>query len=341
MHQVDKSLAVLGACGWIALVACGGVSSGSRDSSVLPTGGQLGSGGTAGATRADASVGAGGSQGGSGGTAIPDARTGSGGQAGGGGRSGSGGGTGGPDALVWDSGNGGACGASGVTCGSGQFCDLASKCGALADAPGTCEATGPQVGCTKEYRPVCGCNLVSYDNDCLRRAAGVLKQKEGLCGGPLDGSLGGSSGHDGSIGTGGVGGAGGTTGTSPKTTYLGCTWPGGLDHMILQKRDLEHDECIVLELTNPSSSREGYTVTLPEWWGLVRASISPCTGTGTAVTASSARGTIWFGPSFGPEVVYPPEAADVDVQLGVTLVDGGPTLTYTFKAESIDLTSGC
>jgi hypothetical protein len=69
----------------------------------------------------------------------------------------------------------------------------------------------------------------------------------------------------------------------------------------------------------------------------VRASIGPCTGTGTAVTATSASGTI----SWGPETSYPPATANVDVTLEATVVDAGPTATYTFSAQNIDLTSSC
>ena len=367
--DVGKLLVVLGACAWIgAVAACGGSNSRSvSDSGAGSTGGVLGSGG---GTRADAMLGTGGG-GGTGGMHTPDAPTSSGGQAGGGtigsggvaggGTSGSGGvvrsggvigsggivasggSTGEVDASTRDTGSGGACGTAGATCGPGQFCDLASQCGTIPNPAGTCEDTGPQVACTREYRPVCGCNLVAYDNDCLRRAAGVLKLQEGLCGGPPDGSMGGQPGYDGGLGgggttgTGGVSGSGGTTGTTPTLIYTGCFWSGGMDHMTLQKQDLAQDQCIVLQLARPTTSRAGYTVTLPTDWGLVAASISPCTGTGTSVIATSATGTI----AWGDETVYPPATADVDVVLGLTLVDGGATVTYVFSARDIALPYGC
>lgn len=38
-----------------------------------------------------------------------------------------------------------------------------------------------QSPCSKEYRPVCGCNQQTYNNECLAKKAGVLKWEKGKC----------------------------------------------------------------------------------------------------------------------------------------------------------------
>ena len=78
------------------------------------------------------------------------------------------------------SGGGSCAGVSGRRCLPGEFCDLAAgQCHGF-EVAGVC-VPQPEI-CTRDYRPVCGCNGMTYGNDCTRIAAGEQKVHDGECG---------------------------------------------------------------------------------------------------------------------------------------------------------------
>jgi hypothetical protein len=89
----------------------------------------------------------------------------------------------------------------GLTCPKGQFCDAA--------APGKCPSR-VQYGvcnprpdlCLEIYKPVCGCNGVTYSNSCFAAAAGVAVASQGKCaasGGTFCGGIAGIQCPDGQV----------------------------------------------------------------------------------------------------------------------------------------------
>ncbi len=77
------------------------------------------------------------------------------------------------------------CGSRGsqVYCQAGEYChhEVGQICG-WADAQGECRPV-PEA-CYEIYRPVCGCDNVTYPNDCYAHAAGTSVQREGECAPP-------------------------------------------------------------------------------------------------------------------------------------------------------------
>jgi hypothetical protein len=70
-------------------------------------------------------------------------------------------------------------GIAGTPCPPGELCDLpAGECHG-ADLQGVCVDTSG--ACPEVYQPVCGCDGVTYPNDCARRAAQAQKAHDGKC----------------------------------------------------------------------------------------------------------------------------------------------------------------
>ncbi|CCJ06393.1 Kazal-type serine protease inhibitor family protein [Methylocystis sp. SC2] len=70
-------------------------------------------------------------------------------------------------------------GIAGVPCDKGLWCDPEPGQCRGADIAGKCVEVSER--CTREFRPVCGCNDKTYGNDCERRAAKVAKKSDGEC----------------------------------------------------------------------------------------------------------------------------------------------------------------
>ena len=74
-------------------------------------------------------------------------------------------------------------GIAGRPCPTGKVCDLRDPTCAVADLAGTC-VPGP-VPCPSGGDPVCGCDGVTYANECIRVSAGATLAHMGACaGGP-------------------------------------------------------------------------------------------------------------------------------------------------------------
>lgn len=70
-------------------------------------------------------------------------------------------------------------GEAAIQCAGDLWCDPAPGLCAMPGAGGVCVEAAPF--CTREYRPVCGCDGTTYGNDCDRKANLAALAHEGVC----------------------------------------------------------------------------------------------------------------------------------------------------------------
>jgi hypothetical protein len=86
---------------------------------------------------------------------------------------------GGPDGGGDDAKNGAFCGGfGGLTCERSEWCDYVDGCG-FDDGGGECKPR-PE-SCIEIFDPVCGCDRVTYSNECIANLNGQDVLFEGTC----------------------------------------------------------------------------------------------------------------------------------------------------------------
>jgi len=160
----------------------------------------------------------------------------------------------------------------------------------------------------------------------------------------------GQSGGEGGQGRGGAeGGAGGGTGGgngggggggADGGTYAGCRFIGGLDRVVIAKRDGARGECVVLVLVQPGST-SALPLALPPNWGVEFAFTMPLSEScltrfppSNAIRADGGSGSVTFGDSA-------PSSATADVTLTFSSGDTAGASAATLTASAVDVTGGC
>ncbi len=197
----------------------------------------------------------------------------------------------------------------GAVCGPGQPpCPSSAYC----DTGGSCGAgvcvPRPR-GCDDDCPGVCGCDGTDYCNACEAQSHGTDAR-------PCD-----------------------------PGQYLAQAWPGGLDHIVIMRRDAAADTCVRIRVDAPTSGT--FEVTAPDPWAVTGisawASAGDCfdfatTPPGIGYTPISATGSVSW--RLGSATLYPC-ALDVDISADYGApTPWGPT-SEAWYAQDVAVQGGC
>jgi hypothetical protein len=159
----------------------------------------------------------------------------------------------------------------------------------------------------------------------------------GVAGGGGTGAGGGNAGQG---GTGGTGGGGSPAGVS----YVGCTFIGGINRVVVSKRDTAGNQCLSFALTDgalPVQPTPG--LTLPAGWQLERITAGPassCPARSATPVAGQVTGTISWVDIRSGSSTYPAHA-NIDVTLTFPANDAGASSMERIEGQNVDVLPSC
>ena len=174
-----------------------------------------------------------------------------------------------------------------------------------------------------------------------RGGAGGVAGRGGASGDGVGG--GGNVGHGGT-GGGGGGGTGGGGGRPPGVSYLGCTFIGGINRVVVSQRDSAGNRCLSLAFTQGGSSAQPAPgLVLPAGWQLERVTAGPAsscpTRNGTSI-AGEVSGTVNWA-ELRPGSSNYPARANVDVTLKFPASDAGASAMERIEGHYVDVLPSC
>ncbi|MBW2522953.1 MAG: hypothetical protein JRI23_02195 [Deltaproteobacteria bacterium] len=207
------------------------------------------------------------------------------------------------------------CGGEGeIPCADSEFCEyIVGDCGADGRS-GICQPR--PVGCDDDCPRVCGCDGETYCNECEANSAGVDVSTDGSC-------------------------------SSTSAEYSAHLWLGGLDHLIIMKADPVRDICVRLYADWPMEHMPGFVFTMPDGWGVSRASVSnrasDCADwdtqpTGEVVEATGGSGSIAWSV---PQGMYYPCELDIDADLAFATTSPWVPASEALLATFLPIDGGC
>ena len=152
------------------------------------------------------------------------------------------------------------------------------------------------------------------------------------------GGAGGAAGRGGSSGAGGAAGSGsgGASGDAGQPTYCAGRYIGGINRLYVRKNP-GGATCYLLSLSQGTGTQPA-GLTLPQGYGLERATALPCAGGAMLATATAVTGVVEaLGPPAGG---FPESFLNVDVTLTFA-ADAGVAQSETMRAQNIPFSGDC
>ena len=158
------------------------------------------------------------------------------------------------------------------------------------------------------------------------------------------GGRGGASGAGGAAGSGGASGAGGAAGSGSggasgdagQPTYCAGRYIGGINRLYVRKTP-GGPTCFELSLSQGTGTQPA-GLTLPQGYGLERATALPCAGGAPVATATAVTGVVEsLGPSAGG---FPESFLNVDVTLTFA-ADASVPQSETMRAQNLPISGSC